>query len=84
MANHDVADTVKFSTILFIVIGLLLPLWPVTLPLFFWLAYRSYRKGGPEPISLYQLQKAKMLLDEGGITKAEFDQIKSRTRDLNM
>ena len=84
MANSDVADTVKLSTVLYIVIGLLLPLWPITLPVFFFLAYRSYRKGGPEPVSLYQLQKAKTLLEQGGISQAEYDQIKSRARDLNM
>ena len=83
MAYNDVADTVKFSTVLFIGIGLFFPLWPISLPLFFWLAYRSYRKGGPEPVSLYQLQKAKTLLDDGGITKAEYEAIKSRARDLN-
>ena len=84
MSSNNVADTIKFSTVMFFILGLLLPLWPVTLPLFFWLAYRSYRKGGPEPVSLYQLQKAKALLDDGGITKAEYDSIKSRSRDLNV
>lgn len=83
MATGDVENTVKFSTVLFIGIGLLLPLWPISLPIFFWLAYRSYRRGGPEPVSLYQLQKAKTLLDQGGISQAEYDAIKSRASDLH-
>jgi hypothetical protein len=32
---------------------------------------------------LYQLQKAKTLLDQGGISQAEYDAIKSRASDLN-
>jgi hypothetical protein len=80
MAAYQEADSIKFSTVLFIAIGLLLPLWPITLPLFFWLAYRSYRKGGPADVSLYELQKAKALLDTGGITQGEYDAIKARAR----
>ena len=37
------ADTFKFSTIIFIILGLLIPLWPISLPLFWFLAYRSYK-----------------------------------------
>lgn len=83
MAVQDEADTIKFSTILFIALGLLLPLWPITLPLFFWLAWRSYRRGGPADISLYELQKAKALLDSGGITQGEYDALKARARSLS-
>lgn len=82
MAAQEEADTVKFSTLLYIAIGLLLPLWPITLPLFFWLAYRTYRRGGPARVSLYELQKAKALLDSGGITQGEYDAIKARASSL--
>lgn len=82
MAKQSEADTIKFSTVLFIAIGLLLPLWPITLPLFFWLAWRSYRKGGPADVSLYELQKAKALLDSGGINQAEYDALKARATSL--
>jgi hypothetical protein len=34
----------KFSTFLLIVLGLIIPLWPISLPLFWFLAYRSYKK----------------------------------------
>jgi len=33
----------KFSTIIFLILGLITPLWPITLPLFWFLAYRSYK-----------------------------------------
>ena len=82
MAAPEEADTIKFSTMLYVGIGLLLPRWPVTLPLFFWLAWRSYRRGGAAEVSLYELQKAKNLLDSGGITQAEYDAIKSRAHSL--
>lgn len=37
----------KFSTGILIVVGILLPLWPITLPLCWVLAYFSYRKAWP-------------------------------------
>jgi hypothetical protein len=36
-------NTVKVTTIIFIVLGLFVPCWPISLPLFFYLAYRTYR-----------------------------------------
>lgn len=76
-------NTVKFSTAILFALGLLLPLWPITLPLFWWLACRSYKKGGPEQISSYELQKAKDLFDSGAITEEEFDKLKKRTAVIN-
>lgn len=34
----------KLSTAIFLILGLLVPLWPISLPLFWYLAYRSYKK----------------------------------------
>ena len=34
----------KFSTFIFVILGVLFPFWPVTLALFWYLAYRSYKK----------------------------------------
>ncbi|EGQ7999750.1 SHOCT domain-containing protein [Vibrio vulnificus] len=39
------ANSFKFSTVIWIIVGLLLPLWPVSLPLCFWMAYKSYQNG---------------------------------------
>ena len=34
----------KFSTVIFLILGLIVPLWPISLPLFWYLAYQSYKK----------------------------------------
>ncbi len=39
------AKTFKFSTVIFIILGLIVPLWPISTPFFWYLAYRSYNKG---------------------------------------
>jgi hypothetical protein len=44
MSAHR-ANSVKFMTLVFVVAGLFLPVWPVSLPLFFYLAYRSFKSG---------------------------------------
>jgi uncharacterized protein DUF4339 len=36
--------SVKFATIIWILAGLLIPLWPVSLPICWYLAYRSYKR----------------------------------------
>jgi hypothetical protein len=41
MSNRP--NEVKFTTIIFIVLGLIVPFWPISLPSFWYLAYRSYR-----------------------------------------
>lgn len=79
MAGPPEENTVKLSTLMLFFIGCIFPLWPISLPLFWWLAYRSYRKGAPRQISLYEVEKAKALLDSGGITQAEFDALKRRS-----
>jgi len=37
------ANTVKFTTIVFVLLGLFVPCWPISLPLFWYLAYCSYK-----------------------------------------
>lgn len=37
------SGTVKFSTVILIILALFLPLWPITFPLFIGLAYWSYK-----------------------------------------
>lgn len=76
---QEQANTMKFSTIIFIILGLIIPLWPLTLPLFWWLAYRSYKKGGGNEHSLTDLKNAKDLLETGAINQNEYDAIKEKT-----
>lgn len=40
----------KFGTFLWIVLGLFVPLWPITLPLCWFMAYRSYKKPAGQTI----------------------------------
>lgn len=92
---QDQANSFKFSTIIFLVLGLILPLWPITLPLFWFLAYRSYKSGGAPSgygasatangmsgntgrSPAEDLAHWKKLLDDGAITRDEFDQQKRR------
>lgn len=79
--SKKAANTVKGETIIFVILALLVPLWPISLPLFGWLAYRSYKSGEPEAGSgsLEELQRAKQLLDAGAISPGEFDRIKTQT-----
>jgi hypothetical protein len=79
MASPPEENTIKLSTLMLFFIGCIFPLWPISLPFFWWLAYRSYRKGSPRQISLYEVEKAKALLDAGSITETEYDDLKSRS-----
>ena len=74
-------NTFSFSTIIFIILGLIVPIWPISLPLFWYLAYRSYKSGtAPAPVpSLADLQSAQDLLDRGTISQEEFDRIKANS-----
>lgn len=39
------ANTFTFKAVVFFVLGLIVPVWPITLPLFWYLAYKSYKSG---------------------------------------
>ncbi len=71
------ANTFSFSTIVFIILGLIVPIWPISLPLFWFLAYRSYKSGDAEAPSLTDLKDAQDLLDRGTITQEQFDRIRA-------
>lgn len=43
-------DTIKISTVVFFVLGLIVPFWIVTLPLCWFMAYRTFKSGGGTPI----------------------------------
>lgn len=36
--------SVSLGVIILIILGLIVPLWPITLPLFWFMAYRGYKK----------------------------------------
>ena len=77
------ANSFTFSTIVFIILGLIVPIWPISLPFFWYLAYRSYKRGDATPLvsspasSLADLKAAQELLDGGTISQEEFDRIKA-------
>ena len=43
----EIANTWKFRTVVFVILACILPLWPISIPLFLYLAYRSYIAGRP-------------------------------------
>jgi cell division septal protein FtsQ len=60
----DNSDTVKVMTVVFFVLGLIVPLWIITLPLFWFLAYKNYKSPvgkpmfeGHDPVSSKPIQK---------------------------
>ncbi|BBF94653.1 hypothetical protein [Blastochloris tepida] len=76
MANKD---TFKFSTFLWLVAGLLIPFWPISLPLCWFFAYRSY-KSGTEPVgSMSDLTAAIELHKQGLVSNEELEVVKRRT-----
>lgn len=38
-------NSFTFKAVVFFVLGLIVPLWPISLPLFWYLAYKSYKSG---------------------------------------
>ena len=71
------ANSFSFATILFIILGIIVPFWPISLPLFWFLAYMSYKKGTAPAPSITDLHTAQELLDRGTITQEEFDRIRA-------
>jgi hypothetical protein len=81
MASPKEADTLSFKSIVYFVLAAFFPLWPISLPIFGWLGYKNYRSG-IRYISMYELEKAKALMDSGTITSIEFEAMKSRLRPM--
>ncbi|MDR0251116.1 MAG: SHOCT domain-containing protein [Burkholderiales bacterium] len=46
-SENEIADTWKFRTVIFVILAFVIPFWLITLPLFLFLAYRSYKAGKP-------------------------------------
>ena len=53
------ANSFTFSTIVFIILGLIVPIWPISLPFFWYLAYRSYKRGDATALVLNQVWKGR-------------------------
>lgn len=72
------AHTFKFSTLLWLLAGAFIPFWPITLPLCWFLAYRSYRGGVPAAGSLGDLHAAVELHKAGMLSDEEFQAAKTK------
>ena len=70
-------DTVDFKTIVYMFLGIIVPFWPISLPWFWYLAYRTYKKGDTPMRSLADLKEAEGLLESGTITQEQFERIKA-------
>lgn len=73
------ANTFKFSTFLWLIAGLFIPLWPISLPICWFLAHRSYKNGTPQTGNLSELQAAVELHKSGNLSDDELARIKTRT-----
>lgn len=72
------ANTFKFSTFLWLIAGLLIPLWPISLPFCWFMSYRSYKNGSAPAGSLSDLQAAAALKASGVLSEEEFAAAKAR------
>lgn len=72
------ANTFKFSTFLWLVAGLLIPLWPISLPFCWFMGYRSYKNGTPPTGNLSDLQAAVELHKSGNLSDDELQRVKNR------
>lgn len=73
------ANTFKFSTFMWLIAGLFIPLWPISLPLCWFFAWRSYKKGKDATPTLSDLQSAVELNKAGVLSDDELQRIKAKT-----
>jgi len=66
-------DTIKISTVVFFVLGLIIPLWIITLPLFWFISYRTFKSGQGTPIIKNDSIKSKVIYEHSNNSK--FDDI---------
>ncbi|MDR2212745.1 MAG: SHOCT domain-containing protein [Pseudomonadales bacterium] len=87
-APDEVANTFKPRTVVFIILGLIIPVWIITLPLFWYFAYKSYIAGELQeqpssglPPSLKvveEIETLHTLFINGALSEAEFQAQKAR------
>jgi len=66
-------DTIKISTVVFFVLGLIIPLWIITLPLFWFISYKTFKSGQGTPIIKNDSIKSKVIYEHSNNSK--FDDI---------
>jgi hypothetical protein len=72
------ANTFKFSTLVWLILGLLVPLWPISLPVCWYLAYRSYKNGKDAAPGMGDLQAAIELNKSGNLSDEELQKFRAR------
>lgn len=82
--NNEIPNTWKGRTVVYAVLAFIIPLWIITLPLFLYLAYKSYKEGGVKnkdkqntSYTLSDIKEAQILLKDKVIIQEEFDKIKT-------
>ena len=71
-------ESFKFGTLLWFIAGLVVPLWPISLPFCWYMAYRSYKSGDDTSDKLAALKNAQDLHDAGAISAEDFQKIKEQ------
>ena len=94
----EVANTFKFRTVIFIILAFVIPFWLITLPLFLYLAYKSYVAGTPQPKITEQavakvptqlrnvaseIEALHKLVASGALSETEFQAEKARLLNTN-
>ncbi len=83
LKGHAVSSqtNIQFKTVVYLLLGIIIPVWPISLPFFWYLAYRSTQVGGaPTQAALGtvgELERAQRLRETGAISQDEFERIKS-------
>ncbi len=68
-------DTIKISTVVCFVLGLIVPFWIFTLPLFWFVAYKTFKSGEGTTIIKSESIKTKDKLGNGNSHNSKFDNL---------
>ncbi len=68
-------DTIKISTVVFFVLGLIVPFWIFTLPFFWFVAYRTFKSGEGTTIIKSESIKTRDELEKGNNQSSKFDDL---------
>lgn len=90
--SNDNIDTIKISTLIYFFLGIIIPFWIVSIPICWFLAYKSFKSSEGTPLfkngslnfdlkksSKYEdLDKLKDLLDKGALSQEEYEKEKAK------